>query len=220
MNIFFVDRDPRKAAEALRDNHIIKMPSESGQLLSAWADVEGWEIKGIPIPQFEVMDYPASVPNHPCRLWLSEGLENVLWLIRHLRAMHQEYDHRYGGKDKYLKSRAMVEVLEPWLTTMFVFRNWTPPKQALGPNAHLYEVLPYTTDNAVQAYRRYYTAEKLPDATYKTQPPEWKPYEPPPPPKEKIKANQIKLTPKATPGVNAVVHNRSSIATLRIKRKD
>jgi hypothetical protein len=34
MNIFFLDRDPEEAARAMIDKHIVKMPTESAQLLS------------------------------------------------------------------------------------------------------------------------------------------------------------------------------------------
>ena len=37
MNIFFVDRDPVAAAQALYDKHVVKMILESAQLLSTGA---------------------------------------------------------------------------------------------------------------------------------------------------------------------------------------
>jgi len=226
VNIFFLDRNPKKAAEALRDNHVTKMPSECGQLLSAWADWYVEQRGNIDLPEFPRMDYPKSVPEHPCCLWLKEGLENVRWMILNLKALHEEYDVRYGKPDKYIKSRAMVDAMLPWFDN-FVMLNWTAPKQALGPNGHLYYVEPRTTDNAVLAYRRYYVAEKLPDANY-TAPsskPDWPPYEPPPPPKAKIKASSLRIgkppeqtKADSTTGVSQV-GSLSRISQLKIKRK-
>ena len=34
MNVFIVDADPKQAAIALADRHVVKMPLEAGQMLS------------------------------------------------------------------------------------------------------------------------------------------------------------------------------------------
>lgn len=200
-----------KAAEALRDNHVVKMPSESGQLLSAWADYheENNHLGNyVPLPEFPRMDYPPSVPNHPCCLWLKKGHGNVLWLVRHMHGLHVQHSHRYDSQGKFVKSKAMVEILEPWLLN-FVMLNWTQPVQALGPNGHLY----YVEGDPVAGYRRYYSAEKLPGAKY-TPPgvvPDWAPYVPPVI-KKKISAKGLTIGGPKLPKINV------GIANLKIKR--
>lgn len=228
MNIFFVDRSPKLAAEALYDKHVTKMISESTQLLSAWA--AWWTQYVMPMKERQFPGHfpalgeeleaslrpfrqasgelpvglggpelPDDVPwtklshqNHPAALWLREGLGNVQWLVEHTHWLVVEYDKRYpGNKDKYVRARDMVPKMREWLRK-FVMLNRTAPRQCMPDQ---YKVDEGTTEGAVQAYRRYYVAEKLPGATYRepSSPPSWRPYEPPPPPKPKISAKGLKI---------------------------
>ena len=91
MNIFYLDRDPKIAAQMMCDKHVVKMILESAQILSTahrvldgddYADKYGL--------------YKIAHKNHPSTIWARSGGLNYLWLYNHMRALMQEYTHRYG----------------------------------------------------------------------------------------------------------------------------
>jgi len=93
MNIFYVDKDPFKAAAMLPDKLVVKMPLESAQMLStvhrvyngdAWCDMVGL--------------YKTAHLNHPCTIWARESVMNYKWLYNHFQALSEEYSKRYEGK--------------------------------------------------------------------------------------------------------------------------
>ena len=103
MNIFAVNDDPRLAARDLPDKLIVKMPTESLQLLTPWA----FNAHGVKIEkpgQKELFDSDKKYygikgfAHHPCAKWLYEHPSNVAWLISHGLSMCSEYSRRYGGK--------------------------------------------------------------------------------------------------------------------------
>ena len=65
MNIFFLDKCPKKSAEMQCNKHIVKMPLESTQMLcSVWYKYN----YGGRVP------YKQTHKNHPCTLWEGESL--------------------------------------------------------------------------------------------------------------------------------------------------
>jgi Pyrimidine dimer DNA glycosylase len=112
LNIFFVDSDPVKAAQALVDRHCVKMILESAQLLStAHRYVDGKMLvaqneNGRKTKRWYLDDarepvlYKATHINHPSNVWTRTAVENYLWLVEHFAALLDEYTHRYGKKHK------------------------------------------------------------------------------------------------------------------------
>jgi hypothetical protein len=95
VNIFAVNDDPRLAACDLPDKLIVKMPTESLQLLTPWA----FNAHGIYIQKPDGTNYGIKgFAHHPCAKWQYEHPSNVAWLISHGLAMCSEYSRRYGGK--------------------------------------------------------------------------------------------------------------------------
>lgn len=101
MNIFAVDYDPIKAARDLPDKLIVKMPTESLQLLTPWA----FNVHGVRIEkpgQAELFDTDKQYygtkgfAHHPCAKWLYEDPSNVHWLLEHAFGMADEYWQRYN----------------------------------------------------------------------------------------------------------------------------
>ncbi len=91
MNIFYLDKDPDVAAKMMCDKHVVKMILESAQLLStahrvldgdAYADRVGL--------------YKIAHKNHPSTIWTRSSDLNYMWLYKHMRALMNEYTHRYG----------------------------------------------------------------------------------------------------------------------------
>lgn len=159
MNIFVVDENPEIAAESLCDQHIVKMPIETCQMLSTF--LHRW---GIFAP------YKPCYQHHPCNIWLQHTQENFLWLLTHGNALCKNYTARYKRKHK------CEEVLETISLQFFdalrlkkiryQLRGLTPFALAVPPK--------YKTENPVESYRKYYIYEKLPFARYShSQKPEW-----------------------------------------------
>jgi hypothetical protein len=155
VNIFAVDRDPVRAARALCDRHVVKMTVETAQILCTAAQTR----LGQPAP------YRPTHAKHPCVEWVAACRANWSWLVRHGRALADEYTRRYG---RVHPSRAVVDAMAP-LGPPPSGRRRTPFAQAM-PEA-------YRGRDAVAAYRRYYVAEKAPFATWKPPagPPPWWP---------------------------------------------
>jgi hypothetical protein len=95
MNIFAVNNDPRLAACDLPDKLIVKMPTESLQLLTPWA----FNTHGVYIQKPDGTNYGIKgFAHHPCSKWLYIDPANAAWVISHGLAMCFEYSRRYGDK--------------------------------------------------------------------------------------------------------------------------
>ena len=104
MNIFILDEDIDKCAEAHVDRHVIKMILESAQMLCTahWinkyvGDVprklesDEWN-KVKEQKQNEPRDYPylPTMHNHPCSIWVRESLDNYEWLYNLAYELNEE----------------------------------------------------------------------------------------------------------------------------------
>lgn len=106
MNIFAVDENPFVAAQDLPDKLVVKMPTESLQMLTPWlyntygVRVEKPSLKGkSSLPESEKKFYGIKgFAHHPCSKWLYEDEANVLWLLEHAFGLCEEYWSRYNGK--------------------------------------------------------------------------------------------------------------------------
>lgn len=137
MNIFVVDNNPVTAAKMLCDKHIVKMPLESAQMASAVAIRHGYN-----------SIYRLTHKNHPCTLWAGDTYENWLWLMRHGKALCQEYTLRYG---KTHKCEAVLD--------FYLERKFCPPDGKLTNHA-LAMPDKYIVSDSVESYRNYYVGEK------------------------------------------------------------
>ena len=93
MNIFAVNEDPRLAARDLPDKLVVKMPTESLQLLTPWA----FNTHGVYTRKPDGTTYGIKgFAHHPCAKWLYESPSNVHWLLEHAFGMADEYWQRYN----------------------------------------------------------------------------------------------------------------------------
>ena len=74
MNIFYLDRDPKIAAQMMCDKHVVKMILESAQMLSTAHRV--WEGDKY-ADQYGL--YKMAHKKHHSTLWVSSGEWNYLW---------------------------------------------------------------------------------------------------------------------------------------------
>ena len=91
MNIFYLDRDPKIAAQMMRDKHVVKMILESAQMLSTAHRVIDGDYRAD-----RGGFYKMAHKNHPSTIWVRASSENYRWLWKHFDALLKEYTHRYG----------------------------------------------------------------------------------------------------------------------------
>ena len=134
MNVFYLDRDAAKAAQAQCNKHVVKMLLETAQLLSTTHHVMG-----------STAPYKKTHMNHPSAVWARQSSENYHWLYRHFKALSDEYTRRYGKIHlSWVKCRdALREPPEGISDAPF-----TDPPLCMPDECK--------RDDAVEAYRTYY----------------------------------------------------------------
>lgn len=105
MNIFALSRSPVESAKQMIDKHIVKMPTETCQMLHTnilfmqYVQEHGKEPSLKELKAFhkkigsELMK-PAML-NHPSTIWARQSLANFRWLYQHGLALCNEYSYRY-----------------------------------------------------------------------------------------------------------------------------
>lgn len=158
MNIFVLDHNIQKCAQAHCDKHVVKMILESAQLLSS-------------VHQFhnKPAGYKMSAGHmkHPCAIWARESWDNYWWLFELAIELGDEYTYRYG---KVHKSIEVIESLPVPDTAWFPKEGMTQFAKAFGDYGHLKSI-----EDPVEAYREYYRRAKRDIATYNKgrEAPEW-----------------------------------------------
>jgi len=174
INIFYVDTDPHKAAIALVDRHVVKMPLESAQLLSTAhrvldgrltvGAVNGRKRTSYILPDFrESLIYKATHINHPSAVWARASIDNYLWLYEHFVALLNEYTHRYG---KVHKCSELIPGLRDYPANI-TSGTFTPPTVAMASEFAI-------SSESLDSYRNYYILGKKHLHQWKLRnPPEW-----------------------------------------------
>ena len=118
MNIFALTRCPIQSAEQMIDKHVVKMPTETCQMLHTnalfheFVDRYGYEptlrrLKEYHEETDSILMKPAML-NHPSTIWARQNTDNTLWLYQHGIALCEEYTHRYhkrhGSQDRILQT--------------------------------------------------------------------------------------------------------------------
>lgn len=140
MNIFYLDKDPQKAAEYQCDKHVVKMILETAQLLSTAHHVLDGEDSPI-----KDKIYKKTHGNHPSAVWVRESLDNYLWAWDHLDALLNEYKYRYNKNHK--TDDIFVLLCNP---------PWNMREIGLTPIPLCMPDEYKVPDDAVQSYRNYY----------------------------------------------------------------
>ena len=158
MNLFVLDYNPKKAAEAHGDKHVVKMILETCQMLytAHWtaahpellvktrSKVDTPEsLKTSPKP------YKAAHINHPCTKWIRASLQNYLYACELGIELAAESTYRYG------KTHACEEHVW-WLKT------FPPSLPQIGqtPFAIAMDNEYKISDDAIECYRHYYLTAK------------------------------------------------------------
>jgi hypothetical protein len=157
MNIFFLDKDPKKCAVYHNNKHVIKMILETCQLLSTAHQVISETLPKLNIESSDtdIIMRPSYI-NHPCNIWTRESLDNYLWLAELGWELCKEYTYRYGKIHK--RQDTMVFLLDNWPKHL-PHDGFTQPKQAMPKECK--------KEDSVEAYREYYRQEKRHLASWK-----------------------------------------------------
>lgn len=158
MNIFYLDRDPVKAAQQMCDRHVVKMILESAQMLcTAHHELTGSD---------SLFLYKSTHKNHPSSIWVRQSKANYMWLYNHMMALNEEYKFRYSKTEDHKSVQKLGVFLK------------TPPKNISGKP---FCVPPACMDDqykisscVIKNYRNYYINAKSSFATWKNRiPPKW-----------------------------------------------
>ncbi|MBS3076632.1 hypothetical protein J4481_02740 [Candidatus Pacearchaeota archaeon] len=151
MNIFVLDKDPKKSARILCDQHVVKMILESAQLLCTAHHCTNPKSKA---------PYKKTHVNHPCSIWTRTSEGNYNWLVAHADELCKEYTKRYNREHKTKK------VIE-WCKTKI-------PKLEKKRRTSFVQAMPekYKNIDSFKAYEDYYKGEKLKFARWKRGKPE------------------------------------------------
>jgi len=149
MNIFYLDKDPNKAARLQYNKHVVKMILESAQMLCT-AHHETYPSDDIPYKKAHV--------NHPSTIWTRQSLQHYYWLYDHMMALGDEYTKRYG--------KTHLSITKCWDTLCHL-----PPNIPQEPFKQPPQCMPdeYKDKCSVKAYWNYYIGEKHTVANPKTE---------------------------------------------------
>ena len=195
MNIFALSRNPLYAAEQMIDKHIVKMPTETCQMLHTnilymkFIDEHGVEPTLAELKLFHnscFTGYKQAGPklmkpamlNHPSTIWARKSLRNFHWLFNHGDALCKEYTFRYG------KEHGTEKRIVDCASYIDIINNHDYPEDKLTPvdiaKFDKYRIPNETGvhnwDYVIESYRHYYLEGKWRFAEWrKNRRPDWFP---------------------------------------------
>ena len=110
MNIFYLHRDPVKAAVVQYNKHVVKMILESAQMLCTAHHCYGDAEQKYNIP------YRQAHLNHPSTIWARRSRTTYMWLYDHMIALGKEYTKRYV----HSLSCCLKSIIKPVKTIIFI----------------------------------------------------------------------------------------------------
>ena len=148
MNIFYLHKDPEKAARYQYNKHVVKMILESAQMLCTAHHHYG----------NDTVPYKKAHYNHPSTIWVREDAYNYMWLYDHMIELGKEYEKRYGKKH--------LSITKCWWPL-----SKRPPGIPEKGMTKMPQCMPdeYKDDCSIQAYWNYYINDKKNIANLKTE---------------------------------------------------
>ena len=146
MNIFYLHRDPAKAASFFYDKHKVKMILESAQMLCTAHHhyAESYNYKTF-------VPYKKAHYNHPSTIWVRQADTHYYWLYDHMLALGEEYNKRYGKIHLTItKCKDALKFAPEGIPKKYAIQE---PPQCM-PDEYKVE------GNSVKAYWNYYEKEK------------------------------------------------------------
>lgn len=186
MNIFVVDECPIQSARMLCDQHVVKMVTESIQMLSTCHRVLDGKMEMAPsvsgkrqVPRYRLDDgrdkilYHAVHFKHPCNIWIRENIVHYDWLLAHTITLNEEYTNRYN---RIHACNSMLVYLIAVGAPKNIPTYHNPDNPLTVTNIKFVQAMPdeYKDKDTVKAYRNFYIGSKSKFARWKyTTPPKW-----------------------------------------------
>ena len=152
MNIFYLDKNPKIAAQMQCDKHVVKMILESAQMLcTAHRVLDGDDYAN------KMGLYKLAHKNHPSTIWVRSSFYNYRWLFKHYDALMEEYTYRYGKI--HATSRLRDALLRPPRNISLSAKGGF---SLLDKSGDPPQCMPAYCkgDDTVKAYQTYYILEK------------------------------------------------------------
>lgn len=157
MNIFYLDRDVKKCAQAHCDKHVNKMILEGAQLLASAHHLTNPDAASIPNM------YKLTHKNHPDAIWVRASMYHYVYLMDLMEALNEECQYRY----EHNKTHVSLAKVWDWPYPELYDIPFTEPPKCV------HDDFKEITDT-VAAYREYYKRDKRPIASWtKREAPEW-----------------------------------------------
>lgn len=162
MNIFVLSECPIESAQMMCDKHVVKMVTESAQMLStAHRLLDGKMIQFGKAKRWKLDDdredilFHAVHMNHPCTLWTMESSSNYAWHYDHYYALAREYERRYGKEHGSFSRQTQIG------KRLRLFPN-NIPRRGRTPFAVAMKNFPQciVPNDVVESYRNYYRMVK------------------------------------------------------------
>ena len=148
MNLFYLDHDIKKCVMYHCDKHIVKMITETAQLISNVHHLcPGKSL----LPDF-IMKLDKRHSNSPHARWLREDLENYFFLCKFGLELYKEYQFRYKKKEKHQRSLLIFCWAQKNLPNLTSKKFTTPP--IVMPEKSI------INNDIVFSYRNLYMTEK------------------------------------------------------------
>lgn len=150
MNLFILSLCVKTCARYMFDKHVSKIILEAVQMLSTAKQLVDSEET-----DHDINLYKISHKNHPVSIWVRSSLENYLWTIRLVEAMHDEWKYRYNHPvEKQHKSYIVAMYLKSHAPLADKFSQTGLTRFALAmPDK-------YKRDDPIESYRNYYQSEE------------------------------------------------------------
>jgi|TARA_R100000081_G_C4820231_1_gene179212 hypothetical protein len=187
MNIFAKYRSPRRIVIDMIDKHIVKMPTETCQMLHTnelyFLYLKEYNVEPTlrQLKEFHSkIDSKLMKPamlNHPSTIWARQSNHNAKWLYEHGIALCDEYTYRYGkvhGSESRIKDTVFHIQDGDWKQATPVFIAMAD-KYRLNREDY-FQQYPLDTewDFVIESYRHYYLEAKWSFASWKKrEPPIW-----------------------------------------------
>ena len=199
MNIFALSKCPEESAEQMIDKHVIKMPTETCQMLHTNILYMQYVQEHSKEPQLKDLKAfhqatgsklmkPAML-NHPSTIWARQSIANFEWLYAHGSALCREYTYRYDKEHgSHKRLHQCHDNKETVFAHQFPVSGLTPVTIAMDDQYRLDPIEFYNTarvqygieydewDFVIESYRHYYLEGKWKMADWrKERKPDWFP---------------------------------------------
>jgi len=165
MNIFALSKDPIESAQQMLNKHVVKMPTETCQMLHTnalfmeYTDRHGQEPTLRQLKEYHaLMDSNLMKPamlNHPSTIWARQSIHNTLWLYNHGIALCGEYTDRYDKQHGAYKRMLQTPVEYDADITLA-----TPVSIAMDDTYRIKNTFDDEWEFVIQSYRHYYLEGK------------------------------------------------------------